>query len=164
METILNFCKSEYFNLAILIINIVLLLVFIISIMSTNKTKKTYKTLIRKMGKTGNIEDMLFEMMEKVKEVEDDNKEIKIDCSNLNKEINKCIKKIGIVRYSAFKDMGSDLSFALALLDKFNNGVVLNGIYSVENSNIYAKPVENGISKYTLSEEEQKAIDMAIQK
>lgn len=164
MEAILNFCKSEYFNLAILIINIILLIVFIISVMSTNKVKKTYKMLIRKMGKAGNLEDMLFEVMEKVKSVEEENQEIKHDCSNLNKEINKCIKKVGIVRYSAFKDMGSDLSFALALLDEFNNGVILNGIYSVENSNIYAKPVENGVSKYTLSEEEQRALDMAMQR
>lgn len=164
MEAILNFCKSEYFNLAILIINIVLLIVFIISIMSANKTKKTYKILIKKMGKAGNLEDMLFEVMEKVKGIEEENQEIKIDCKNLNKEIGKCIKKVGIVRYSAFKDMGSDLSFALALLDEFNNGVILNGIYSAENSNIYAKPVEDGIAKYTLSEEEQKALDIAIQK
>ena len=164
MEAILNFCKSEYFNLAILIINIVLLIVFIISIMSANKTKKTYKILIKKMGKAGNLEDMLFEVMEKVKGIEEENQEIKIDCKNLNKEIGKCIKKVGIVRFSEFNAMGSDLSFALALLDEFNNGVILNGIYSAENSNIYAKPVEDGIAKYTLSEEEQKALDIAIQK
>ena len=57
---------------------------------------------------------------------------------------------------------GSDLSFALALLDEKNNGVVLNGIYSREMSNIYAKPVENGKSKYTISEEENLAIEKAI--
>ncbi len=164
MEQFLNFCKSEYFNLAILIINIVLMIIFIISIISINKTKKIYKTLINKMGKSGNIEDLLFEVMEKVKLIEEENKEIKHNCSNLNKEISTCIKKVGIVRYSAFKDMGSDLSFALALLDEFNNGVILNGIYSVENSNIYAKPIENGSSKYTLSEEEEKALDIAMQR
>ena len=75
-----------------------------------------------------------------------------------------CVQKIGIVRYSAFRDTGSDLSFALALLDEKNNGVVLNGIYSREMSNIYAKPVENGESTYTLSEEEKQAINKAISK
>ena len=54
------------------------------------------------------------------------------------------------------------MSFALALLDEKNNGVVLNGIYSREMSNIYAKPVENGKSKYTISEEENLAIEKAI--
>ena len=48
------------------------------------------------------------------------------------------------------------------MLDDKNNGVVLNGIYSREMSNIYAKPVENGKSNYTLSEEEKMAIDKAI--
>ena len=73
-----------------------------------------------------------------------------------------CIQKIGIVRYNAFKDTGSDLSFALALLDSKDNGVVLNGIYSREMSNIYAKPVEKGVSKYVLSDEEKQAIEKAV--
>ena len=69
---------------------------------------------------------------------------------------------MGIVRYSAFQDTGSDLSFSLALLDEKNNGIVMNGIYSREMSNIYAKPVEAGKSSYTLSEEEQQAIEKAM--
>ena len=48
------------------------------------------------------------------------------------------------------------------MLDEKNNGVVLNGIYSREMSNIYAKPVENGKSTYTLSNEEKQAIEKAI--
>ena len=50
----------------------------------------------------------------------------------------------------------------MALLDEKNNGVVLNGIYSREMSNIYAKPVENGSSSYKITDEEQEAIKRAI--
>ena len=78
------------------------------------------------------------------------------------KDLTKCIQKIGIVRYSAFKDTGSDLSFTLALLDEHNDGVVLNGIYSREMSNIYAKPVKAGKSTYTMSEEEKQAVQKAM--
>ena len=81
---------------------------------------------------------------------------------NIDKDLENCVQKVGIVRYSAFQDTGSDLSFTLALLDEKNTGVVLNGIYSREMSNIYAKPVQNGKSSYTLSEEEQKAIKKAM--
>ncbi len=162
METILEFCKSEYFTVSVLVINIVLLLMFVISIITMNNSKKAYKILIKKLGKSNNIEDMLSEYIRKVEHVEKENKDVKTYCDNLDKEISKCIKKVGIVRYSAFKDMGSDLSFALALLDDNNNGIILNGIYSVENSNIYAKPIENGTSKYTISEEEKKALDIAM--
>jgi len=77
-------------------------------------------------------------------------------------DLKSCIQKIGIVRFNAFKDVGSDLSFALALLDEKNDGVVLNGIYSRDVSNIYAKPVKNGTSTYTLSNEEEQAISKAV--
>ena len=49
------------------------------------------------------------------------------------------------------------------MLDEKNDGVVFNGIYSREMSNIYAKPVKNGVSEYTLSEEEKEAIRRAIE-
>ena len=81
----------------------------------------------------------------------------------VDKNFSKTISKVGIVRYSAFRDTGSDLSFTLALLNKENDGVVLNGIYSREISNIYAKPIKNGESTYTLSKEEKEAISKAIE-
>ena len=71
-------------------------------------------------------------------------------------------KKCGIYKYNAYKDTGSDLSFTLALLNEDNDGVVLNGIYSRDMSNIYAKPVKGGKSPYKITEEEKKAIDRAI--
>ena len=88
--------------------------------------------------------------------------EIRNLVDSIDKNLESCIQKIGIVRYNAFKDTGSDLSFALAMLDENNNGVVLNGIYSREMSNIYAKPVQNGKSNYTISEEEKEAIQKAM--
>ena len=72
-----------------------------------------------------------------------------------------CLQKIGIVRYSAFSDVGSDLSFTLAMLDAKDNGVILNGIYSADSSNIYAKPITNGTSTYALSQEEKEALEKA---
>ena len=100
--------------------------------------------------------------MYRVDRVEKQNAEILLNINNIEKYIAKCIQKVGMVRYSAFKDTGSDLSFALALLDENNDGVVLNGIYSREMSNIYAKPVEKAESKHTLSEEERQAIEKAV--
>lgn len=164
MEQILQLYKNEYFNLGILALNALLIIIFIINTISTSRAKKTYKTLIKKIGKSNNIEEMLRDYMDKAEEVRLDNRDIKIKYDELKNEMNKTLKKVGVVRYSAFKDMGSDLSFALALLDESNSGVVLNGIYSIETSTIYAKPVEDGKSKYTLSEEEKQAIDIAMQK
>ena len=118
---------------------------------------------MQKLGNGKNIEEDLENYMYKTQRVENQNLEILNNIKNIENDVSKCIQKIGIVRYSAFKDTGSDLSFALALLDENNDGVVLNGIYSREMSNIYAKPVEKGKSSYTISEEEAQAIEKAIQ-
>ena len=71
--------------------------------------------------------------------------------------------KVGFVRFSAFADVGSDLSFAMALMDSNNNGFVLSSIYARNDNRIYAKPLENGKSEYRLSEEEELAIKKAIE-
>jgi hypothetical protein len=117
---------------------------------------------MKKLGNSQNIEEDLETYMYRVDKVEKQNAEIFSYIKNLDEDLTKCIQKVGIYRYNAFKDTGSDLSFTLALLNEKNDGVVLNGIYSREMSNIYAKPVENGKSTYTISEEEAKAIQKAI--
>ena len=162
MDTIFEFIKTESFLIIIAVIIIILLIGFITVIISLNKLNKKYKKFLEKLGNGKNLEEDLENFMYKTSRVEKQNIEIIENIKNLSSDMTKCIQKIGIVRYSAFKDTGSDLSFALALLDENNNGVVLNRIYSREMSNIYEKPVKNGKSTYTTSEEENKAIQKAI--
>ena len=131
--------------------------------MSRAKLNRRYHDFMRKLGDGENLEEDLQAYMSRVEEVERHNKKTSTHVKQIDQELKKCIQKVGMVRYSAFKDTGSDLSFALALLDENKDGVVLNGIYSREMSNIYAKPVEQGKSTYTLSEEETQAIEKAIQ-
>lgn len=162
MQGILEFLKTDIYILILSAITIILLIGFLVVLISNIKLNNRYKKFMKKIGNGKNLEEDLENFMYKVDRVEKQNAEITNFCKNLDEDISKCIQKIGIVRYSAFKDTGSDLSFAVALLDEKNNGIVFNGIYSREMSNIYAKPVENGNSKYTLSNEEVEAIEKAI--
>ncbi len=162
MKNLINEVGIENSIVILLIINVILLIAMVIAIVKILKLNKKYNVFIKKLGNGKNIEEDLETYMYRVEKVEKQNLEIVTDISDLNKVLRNCIQKVGIVRYSAFKDTGSDLSFALALLDESNNGVVLNGIYSREMSNIYAKPVKNGQSTYTLSDEEQEALQKAI--
>ena len=118
---------------------------------------------MKKLGNGTDIEQILNNRLDEVKFVRDQNQEILDYCRKLDEDFKQTISKVGIVRYSAFKDTGSDLSFALALLNEHNDGVVLNGIYSREISNIYAKPIKDAESTYTLSEQEKQAIEKAIE-
>ncbi len=158
----MEFLKSQTMLIILLGFNIILLILYILNQIKLNKIKNEYLKFVKKLGNGNNVEEILRAYISKVEEVDKQNKEIYEYCHQLDNDITKCIQKIGIVRYNAFSDTGSDLSFALALLDERNTGIVLNGIYSREMSNIYAKPVNDGTSKYTLSEEEKQAIEKAI--
>ena len=118
---------------------------------------------MKQLGNGSNLDEMLRKYLQDVKEIKRDNSEIKAYYTKLDNDISSCIQKVGIVRYNAFKDVGSDLSFAIALLDRNDNGVVLNGLYGSESSNIYAKPIKDGLSTYQLSEEEKYALEIAEQ-
>lgn len=163
MENILAFLRTDDFLILVSVGLCILFIAFVIVMIKFVSLNKRYKEFMQKIGNGKNIEEDLENYMYRVERVEKQNAEIKNVIDAIDTNMDSCIQKIGIVRYNAFKDTGSDLSFALAILDAKNNGVVLNGIYSREMSNIYAKPVENGKSKYTISEEEQEAIQKAME-
>ena len=73
----------------------------------------------------------------------------------------RSIQGVGVVRYNPFPDMGSNMSFSLALLDGRANGVVVSVLTNREGSRVYGKAVENGNSSYPLSDEERQALALA---
>jgi len=71
------------------------------------------------------------------------------------------VPRIGFVRYNAFSDVGSDLSYALALLSRDGDGVVLSSIYSREDTRTYGKAVTGFKPAADSSDEELAAIEKA---
>lgn len=74
------------------------------------------------------------------------------------------IQKIGFVKYDAFHDLKNKLSYSIALLDGFNNGLLLTTIYGRESCITYAKEVKSGSVNQELSKEEFEALRMALEK
>jgi Protein of unknown function (DUF4446) len=68
---------------------------------------------------------------------------------------------VGFVRYDAFEDTGSDLSYALALLNRAGDGVVLSSIYSRTDTRTFGKAVKSFQPAANASEEEVRAIELA---
>ena len=69
--------------------------------------------------------------------------------------------RIGFIRYNAFDDVGSDQSYALALLSKDGDGIVLSSIYSREETRTYGKAVVKFQTSQEASSEELSAIAKA---
>lgn len=160
MNSLLEVLKTDNFILAFNICSFVILIGIIIYV---SYLHRNYVKFMKKIGNGNNLDEMLKKYLEDVAEIKKDNSEIKAYYTKLDYDISSSIQRVGLVRFNAFQNVGSDLSFALALLDKENNGIVLNGIYGSDSSNIYAKPIKNGESTYQLSDEEKEAIEIASQ-
>ncbi len=76
--------------------------------------------------------------------------------------IEGAVRRVGLVRYDAFEDVGGRLSFSCALLDDRGNGVVVTSINGRQDTRVYAKPITAGRSGYNLSVEEEEAIKQAL--
>lgn len=76
--------------------------------------------------------------------------------------IEGAVRNVGLVRYDAFEDVGGRLSFSCALLDDHGTGVVMTSINGRHDTRVYAKPVSEGGSPYSLSIEEEEAIRQAL--
>ena len=58
--------------------------------------------------------------------------------------------------------MGGQLSFCIALLDENNNGFVMNSVHSTDGCYSYTKTIQEGECDISLGDEEQKALEMAV--
>jgi hypothetical protein len=72
------------------------------------------------------------------------------------------VSRIGFVRYDAFEDTGSELSYALALLNRQGDGVVLSSIYSRTDTRTFGKRVQAFKPLVHASAEELAAIEQAL--
>ncbi|MBP2626780.1 MAG: hypothetical protein H6Q68_1491 [Firmicutes bacterium] len=151
----------QYVILGMTVMILLALIIFISINIKLAKMNKRYSKMMKGMD-GGNIEQLLLGHIEEVKQTVRKVDSLSNDCQRLESISKECIQKVGVIRFNAFEDMGSDLSFAIALLDHQNNGVVISSIYSRNESHTYAKPIISGNSSYFLTEEEKQALAQAI--
>jgi RNase H-fold protein (predicted Holliday junction resolvase) len=163
MEGIIELLKDfmPYILLGLSLAVGILLIIVLVLLKSISNIEKRYRKLMRGVNNK-NLEELIVGYLDKIDEVKSNSEKIEHLYNNLDKRIKSCIQKTSVVRYRAFDDVGSDLSFSIALLDENNNGVILTGIYGRQESTTYAKPIDKGISRYDLSEEEQQVLKEAM--
>ena len=81
--------------------------------------------------------------------------------TQLYKDNRNNFQKLGFLRFNPFDDSGGNISFALALLDAHDDGVVISSLHGREGTRVYAKTVKSGLSESKLTEEELQAIKEA---
>lgn len=148
----------------ILTLLVVVMGLVIYDLYSHNKLKARYEKFMginKKRKNDINMEKLLIDCVAKAESIDEKYAKILEIVQDMQKNMQFCCQKVGIVRYNPFEEMGGNLCFAVAILDAENTGIVINGIHSRTGTFTYAKPVELGVSTYILSKEEQEAIDKA---
>lgn len=141
---------------------LILCIIMIFQSLGLSRLRKRYDTMMTGEQTGTSFEKMMLDHIEEVRAVAEENEKLRDKTKALDELLQLAITKVGVVRFRAFEDMGSDLSYAVALLDSNNDGVILSSIFGREDSRSYVKPIEHGTSSYTLTAEEEQAMKKAL--
>ena len=163
MEAASNFIIS---NKIYIVIGFGVLLIITYAIMinlwlELSYMKKKYRRMMAGVD-GGNLERLINGHVDEVNSVVTEQKQIREEIERIDNMLKKAITRIAVVRFDAFNNMGSDLSYCVAMLDSNNNGIVISGIFGREDSRTYVKPIVDGVSTYKLTQEEEQALKDAM--
>ena len=145
----------------LLILTIVLAVNVFSSKMRLSRLERKYK-MFMKGSDAQSLEKVFvrkFAQIHRLYEVKEDHEH---DISFIKHHLESMFSKYGVEKYDAFDDVGGKLSFALALLDKNNTGLILNAVHSRDNCFLYLKEIVKGESYVVLSQEEVEALRKAV--
>ena len=149
----------------LLMLILIVILAFITFSMSMrlSRTLKKYDSFMK--GKDGaSLEGALRAGSDQMEEIKDQNNSNEFELRRLRNQLKTTFTRYGIVKYDAFDDMGGKMSFALALLDEDDTGIILNSVHSQDNCFLYIKEIVKGESYIMLSSEEVEALKRAANK
>lgn len=152
---------SGFFNLILCILVIVLLIREFSNGMRIKRLERKYK-MFMKGSDAQSLEKMFARKLVQIDRLYEAKEDHEQKLHFLNKEFGTIFSKYGVEKYDAFDDVGGKLSFALALLDKTNNGLILNAVHSRDNCFLYLKEIVKGESYVMLSQEEVEALRKAV--
>lgn len=140
---------------------IVLVVLFIVCIIKQNRLYRRYDVFMR--GKDAeSLEDIIMDQMQLIKELKAEDRANKDTIRVTNRNMRASFQKYGMVKYNAFKGMGGNLSFVMAMLDYTNTGFILNSVHSREGCYLYIKEVDRGQTEVVLGSEEKEALEQAL--
>ena len=141
---------------------LLIVLVYMIKIsMKMSRFIKKYKMFMRGLD-GASLERAFAARFNQMDLLEENSRNHMEEIRKIKEVQNITLNKVAIVKYDAFKEMGGKLSFALAMLDKENNGFVMNAIHSSDGCYTYVKEIVKGESYVVLGEVEKEALRQAV--
>lgn len=152
----------DLFVIGTMVLVIIMLVIIICNTVKISKMKKNYNTFLS--GKDGkSLEEAIIRKFDLVDLLDESVKDIYKKIKEIDENLLLTYQKMGFKKYDAFKESGGKMSFVLVLLTKENNGIMMNCMHSnADGCYTYAKRIEKGNCKLTLSKEEEAALAQAM--
>lgn len=142
-------------------VSIISLVISIFAIARYKNIYRLYDSFMR--GRDAeSLEDIILEEQDRIEALEEADASNKEVMRTMNRNIRASFQKCGVVRYDAFEGMGGKVSFAMALLDYTNTGVIINCMHSATGCFLYVKEVDAGTTEVQLGAEEKGALERAL--
>lgn len=163
MDLLFGSFGEDYGFLTIVMIFLFIFILFRMASIGVRLTRmeKRYKAFM-KGSDAATLEKAFIKKLGQVDAQIEKNTNFDRQIESLRQGMNAIYSKYGVEKYDAFEDVGGKLSFALALLDKENNGLILNAVHSRDNCYLYLKEIVKGESFVMLSQEEVEALRKAV--
>ena len=147
--------------LASMLLILVLLILIVYTMVRLSTMRARYREMMRG-SETEDIEGMLIQHIHEVEQVAATNAHILEENELIRQFLRRTLVRTASVRFRAFEDMGGDLSYAVAMLDANNDGIIFSSIFARDDSRSYIKPIKGGTSDYALTDEEQGVLKEAM--
>lgn len=154
--------NEQMFLILIGILAVLVIISIVIGLINTSKINS-----LMDYSEDGNLVDNLSKYYDSVRDLQ---KKLKLSqegamserVSSCETKVNMTLSKIGIVNFNAFDDVHGNQSFAIAVLNQYNDGFVITSLYGSSSSNTYIRSIQGGKSTTTLIEEEKRAVEKAM--
>ena len=140
---------------------LILLILVVYTMVRLSSMRARYREMMRG-SQSDDLEGMLLQHISAVEKVAATNARILEENELIRQFLRKTLVRTAMVRFRAFEDMGGDLSYAVAMLDANNDGVIFSSIFARADSRSYIKPIKNGSSEYSLTDEEKGVLREAM--
>ncbi len=142
-------------------ISVVSMIIAFVAIVRYKAVYQNYDLFMR--GRDAeSLEDLILEEKTRIERLENEDVSNKEIMRSMNRNIRASFQKMGIVHYDAFEGMGGKISFALALLDYTNTGLIINCMHGASGCFLYIKDVDAGTTEVQLGAEEKGALERAL--
>lgn len=117
---------------------------------------------LSRMAVEGDLTGFARSIDGRLRALEAENDHLREDDAALAERLSRAIRHVGLIRFDALAGDAGKQSFSMAILDDHANGAVLTSIYGRGEYRVYAKPIHEGRSEFSLADEETAAIEQGM--